>query len=117
MSFAENFRYELSRKGCSVRDFAHRVNINYETVMSYLDPRAVQPSAENAVKIAKGLGVTVEYLVTGNTPNCSDFVKHCGFVRDLCSLSSDVADAVEHLVSVLSHAQKKASSDVSYKSI
>ena len=59
MSFKENLKYELSCKGCTVKDFAKKINVNYDTILSYIDARETRPSAENAVKIAKGLNVTI----------------------------------------------------------
>jgi len=50
-----------------VKELAAASGIGKRTLDTYMDVRAVIPSADNAVKIAKALGVSVEYLVTGET--------------------------------------------------
>ena len=66
MSFKENVKYELDCKGMMVKELAILSGVNRRTLDNYLRENNSQPTIENAVKIAKALGVTVEYLVTGN---------------------------------------------------
>ena len=71
MAFRENLRAELSYKDMLVKELAAITEISKSTLDNYLNTRKFMPSAEAAVKIARALGVTVEYLVTGEeiTPN------------------------------------------------
>jgi len=48
-----------------VKELAARSGVKKKTIDSYLGSRCYTPSVEAAVSIAKALGVTVEYLVTG----------------------------------------------------
>ena len=64
-SFKERVKSELSYKGWILKELAAQTGISKRTLDSYLDSREVMPSADQAVKIAKALQVTVEYLVTG----------------------------------------------------
>ena len=66
MDFRERLRDEIEYKGLSVKELAANVGISYSTFLSYIDARGVLPNVETAVKISKILGVSVEYLVTGN---------------------------------------------------
>lgn len=66
MSFKDNVKYELGCRGMLVKELADVSRISRRTLDNYLRENESQPTVENAVKIAKALGVTVEYLVTGN---------------------------------------------------
>lgn len=66
-----------------VKELAARSGIKKKTLDSYLGAHGYTPSVDNAVSIAKTLGVTVEYLVTG-----ADGRKD----RPLSSLHSDVQE-------------------------
>lgn len=65
MDFKDRLREEIEFQGLQGKEIASRVGISYSTFLSYIDSRGVLPNVETAVKIAKVLGVTVEYLVTG----------------------------------------------------
>jgi transcriptional regulator with XRE-family HTH domain len=65
MAFKENLKSELSYKNILVKELASLTGISKKTLDNYLNVRENMPSADIAVKIAHALGVTVEYLVTG----------------------------------------------------
>jgi transcriptional regulator with XRE-family HTH domain len=65
MGFKENLKSELSYQGKLVKELATMTGISKNTLNNYLNSRRYTPSAEIAVKIAKALNVSVEYLVTG----------------------------------------------------
>jgi transcriptional regulator with XRE-family HTH domain len=65
MTFRENLKSELSYKNIIVKELAVMTGISKSTLDNYLNVRGYIPSAEAAVKIASALGVTVEYLITG----------------------------------------------------
>jgi len=50
----------------TIKELAAKAGINKRTIDTYVDSRAVIPNAEIAVRLAKALDTTVEYLVTGN---------------------------------------------------
>ena len=66
MSFKDNVKYELECRGMMIKELAIVSGISRRTLDNYFRENESQPTVENAVKIAKALGVTVEYLVTGN---------------------------------------------------
>lgn len=66
MGFAENLREELKFQDIQIKELALKTGISKNTIDKYLSEKRVQPGVENAVKIAQLLGVSVEYLVTGN---------------------------------------------------
>ena len=66
--FKTNLRTELDYLGLTVKELSAKTGIAKGTLDCYLGARASMPPADIAVKIANALGVTVEYLVTGQEP-------------------------------------------------
>ena len=66
MGFRENLKSQLDYSGILVKELAVRSGLKKKTIDSYLGHRGYTPSVEAAVSIAKALGVSVEYLVTGS---------------------------------------------------
>ncbi|GHU73289.1 transcriptional regulator [Spirochaetia bacterium] len=66
MGFKENLKAELTYSGMMVKELSALSGIKKHTLDNYLNTHNAIPSAEAAVKIADVLGVTVEYLVTGD---------------------------------------------------
>ena len=66
MGFRENLKQELSFNGMLVKELAAATGIPKRALDTYLlSTNASMPPADTAVKIARALGVSVEYLVTG----------------------------------------------------
>jgi len=65
MGFKENLKSELMFSGLLVKELSAKTGIKKHTLDNYLNTHNALPNAESAVKIAKVLGVSVEYLVTG----------------------------------------------------
>ena len=65
MGFKENLKSELGYKGMLVKELAGITGISRHTLDNYLNVREHIPTLDAAVKIAKALGVSVEYLATG----------------------------------------------------
>ena len=65
MGFRENLKAELAYKNILVKELAVLSGVNRRTIDNYLRENNSEPSADAAVRIAGALGVTVEYLITG----------------------------------------------------
>ena len=63
--FRSNLRSELDYLGLTVKELSQKTGIAKGTLDCYLGVRASMPPADIATKIANALGVSVEYLVTG----------------------------------------------------
>ena len=63
-----NVKDELEYNLLTQKDLAASINISYNTLQSWITKDRL-PDAENAVKIARKLNTTVEYLVTGKKAN------------------------------------------------
>jgi len=65
MGFKENLKEQLNFAGMYVKELAALSGVKKQTIDSYLNVNSCMPSADAAVAIARVLGVSVEYLVTG----------------------------------------------------
>jgi transcriptional regulator with XRE-family HTH domain len=65
MGFKENLKAALNYSGMHVKELSALSGVKKQTLDSYLSTHDNIPSAETAVAIARVLGVSVEYLVTG----------------------------------------------------
>jgi transcriptional regulator with XRE-family HTH domain len=63
--FKSNLRDELDFQGLTVKELSAKTGIAKGTLDCYLGVRASMPPADVAVKIARALGITVEYLISG----------------------------------------------------
>lgn len=62
MSFRENLKSELTYQGMLVKELAEKTGISKRTLDNYLREKGSIPPVDVAVKIARALNVTVEYL-------------------------------------------------------
>lgn len=67
-TFKERLRSLLDNKGLYVKELAAKTNMSKRSIDNYLGGQTSMPPADVAVKIAKALDTTVEYLVTGKAP-------------------------------------------------
>ncbi len=65
MGFKENLRAELDYKGMLVKELAKKSGIKKQTIDNYLSAHNSMPNAETAVKLARALETSVEFLVCG----------------------------------------------------
>jgi len=68
--FRRNLRTLLDYKYISVKELAEMTGIPKRSLENYLSSRASMPPADYALKIAKALNVTVEYLISGEDSVC-----------------------------------------------
>jgi transcriptional regulator with XRE-family HTH domain len=109
MAFKENLRLELSYKNILVKELAALTGISKSTLDNYLNVRENMPSADIAVKIAHALGVTVEYLVTGEeTPpaGLSQDPEIKELIRDFKQLNGDNRKLIRDIIQLLKTREK-----------
>ncbi len=83
--FWNNVKAELDYLGLSQKELSARTGINLGTLKNQIC-RNVIPDAVSAVKIAKVLNTTVEYLVTGEEENKAE--------KELNELKAKLADLI-----------------------
>ena len=106
MGLKENLKSELSYQGMLVKELANMTGISKKTIDNYLNVREYMPSADAAVKIAQALGVSVEYLVTGeeSSPAKTSFGPE---IRDLVQNFKQLNDYDRKLVVTIVHLLRK----------
>lgn len=65
MAFRENVKRLMDKHGLIAKELAIKAKISVNTLNMYLGYKESLPNADIAVKLAKALDTTVEYLVTG----------------------------------------------------
>lgn len=65
MTFRDRLRERIEYLGLLDKEVAAKAGISKRAIDSYVGSRGCMPSADVAVRLAKVLGVSVEYLVTG----------------------------------------------------
>ena len=93
MGFKENLKSELAYSGMLVKELAAKSGVKKSSLDNYLKAKGQIPSVEVGLKIAQALGVTVEYLVTGNESNQTDELqKGNNDIRIICALTKQLDD-------------------------
>lgn len=101
MAFRDRVREEIEYKGMQIKEISAAAGINNNTFLSYIDSRGYLPNVETAVKIAKVLGVSVEYLVTGedsNLPHDSKYTDIQEIINDLSALDKNQLLTVKKMI-------------------
>lgn len=105
--FRDNLKEQIEYKGLIVKELAARSGVSKRTIDTYLDKRGVIPNAEIAVKLAKALDTTVEYLVTKETgkngsltlpADYATYHKYKTIISDFDKLSPDFQTAIKAMI-------------------
>ena len=83
--FLERLKDEISYQGLTQKELAERTEISVNTIRGWFSKDLV-PDVFNAVKVAKALNTTVEYLVTGENDNKA--------AQELTELKAKLADLI-----------------------
>lgn len=108
MSFWKNVENELNFQGKTKKELSINTGINLQSLHKSFE-RNSEVSAVNAVKIAKVLNVSVEYLVTGQDKTFKNegldlkkFREYSTLISQLDSLPQNQKDLVKSIVSNMS---------------
>ncbi len=103
MAFAENLKEILELKDIQVKELSQGTGISKNTIDNYLSGQKSLPNAENAVKIARFTGTTVEFLVLGNDKDLSSHNSEITtLVHELKYLKKSDFEAIKTLIHSLS---------------
>ena len=102
LQFWNNVKDELDYKDMSQKELSASTDISYNTLQSWITKDRL-PDAEDAVKIAKALNVSVEKLVTGQEDISKDLNKETNeLLHDIRHLSDEdfrIAKTIIHRLS------------------
>lgn len=89
--FAQRLREEIEYSGLLQKEVAEKAGIKKRALDMYLGTQCSMPPADVAVKLAKALNVSVEYLVTGEkTPTDPPRIQYKHIEEDLLILPQKV---------------------------
>jgi len=102
MDFKTRLKEEMEYKGIQHKELASMANIKPRALLTYVAANPSMPPADVAVRIAKALGVSVEYLVTGeDSMHKSRTIEIQEIVRDLSSLGNKELSILKKMIHAL----------------
>lgn len=121
ISFADRLRAEIEYQGMLQKELAFKAGIKKRALDMYLGSQSSMPPADVAVRLAKVLGVTVEYLVTGEQSETEAPQEHDKKItfdfkqveNDLNSLPIKVASSLVHTIHTVAEFEKSGLSNIS----
>ncbi|MBR6567003.1 MAG: helix-turn-helix transcriptional regulator [Spirochaetaceae bacterium] len=106
-SFAQRLRSEIEYAGLLQKEVAFRAGIKKRALDMYLGVQASMPPADVAVRLARVLNVTVEYLVTGETHEEKKSQKYKGFELDMDCLPEKIVDSLKEMVHTMAKYERE----------
>lgn len=106
-SFAQRLRSEIEYAGLLQKEVAFRAGIKKRALDMYLGVQASMPPADVAVRLARVLNVTVEYLVTGETHEENKSQKYKGFELDMDCLPEKIVDSLKEMVHTMAKYERE----------
>lgn len=121
ISFADRLRAEIEYQGMLQKELAFKAGIKKRALDMYLGSQSSMPPADVAVRLAKVLGVTVEYLVTGEQSETEAPQEHDKKItfdfkqveNDLNSLPIKIAYSLVNTIHTVAEFEKSGLSDLS----
>ena len=99
MDFRNRLREEIENSGLFDKEVAEKAGITKRAIDSYVGSRGCMPAADVAVRLARVLGCSVEYLVTGRDARQRHLdVKSRRIMQLFQRLSDEDQDTVLHLI-------------------
>jgi len=100
--FAGRLRSEIDYIGLNHKEFAAKVGIKKRALDAYLGAQQSMPPADVAVKIAYALGVSVEYLITGNeirrSRDISKYIQFKDILDDLTIIPVEILNPIKAMI-------------------
>jgi len=107
MGFRENLKQELNFNDMLVKELAVAADVHKRAIDTYLlSENASMPPADVAVRIAQALGVSVEYLVTGDNTSLPQDIRKIN--RLLLKLEPNDRKVISVLINALINRKTEA---------
>lgn len=88
-------RNSIKKSGYLIKELAALANVNKRTLDKWIGLNPKTPNVIDFVMVAKALGVTAEYLVTGSDSSDPWLREHRDFIEDCKALTPEQFLAVE----------------------
>lgn len=108
--FGDNVRILAAKRKMPLNVLAQKAEVPYNTLMTYLKNRHSLPNVETGYRLAKALGVSVEYLVTGK-PSDIDTETVIDAVSQLKCLFSSVGKSLGIVTDFIANSSSTISED------
>jgi len=110
-SFSQRLRDEMEYTDLTRKELADKAGVKKRALDTYLEAQQSMPPADKAVKIAAALGLSVEYLVTGNerqrAVNVSRYLQFKDILDDLAVLPAGVLDPIKAMIKAFAESERK----------
>jgi transcriptional regulator with XRE-family HTH domain len=110
-SFSDRLRSEIEYACLNHKEFAAKAGIKKRALDGYLGVQQSMPPADVAVKMAKVLGLSVEYLVTGkevqNSTDISKYIQFREVLDDLLVLPYDLFIPIKAMIKTAADKERK----------
>ena len=110
MTFADRLREEIEFLGLTRKELAYKADIKQRALDMYLGTQASMPPADVAVRIAKALDVSVEYLVTGEENPRKESLpkeKYKKIEKDFERISRPVLESISEMIHKIAEREKE----------
>ena len=101
MDFKTRLKEEMDYAGIQHKELAAKAGIKPRALLTYVAANPSMPPADVAVKIAKALGVSVEYLVEGIEVKNKIGTREIHLISNFDKLTDKEKQAVEKLIEAL----------------
>jgi transcriptional regulator with XRE-family HTH domain len=109
--FSQRLHETIEFNGLLQKELAAKAGIKKRALDMYLGSRQCMPPADVAVKIASTLGVTVEYLVTGEARPENDavlkYVKYRDIIDELPYLPENTLKGLKDIVKTIASQERE----------
>lgn len=103
MNFKTRLKEEMEYSDIQHKELAERAGIKQRALLTYVAATPSMPPADVAVRLAKVLGVTVEYLVTGEKSDSVCPAREKKLIENFEKLPEKEKTAVEQLINSLAN--------------
>lgn len=104
-NFRTNIKNVMKIRNITVKELSEKTNISLNTLNSYLKTDGPVPNVINGFKIAKALGTTVEYLITGieeengiSSNKDSVYLENIDFIADMRKIPSELQASIKKMI-------------------
>jgi transcriptional regulator with XRE-family HTH domain len=109
--FSQRLRSEIGYIGLNQKEFAAKAGIKKRALDAYLWAQQSMPPADTAVKIAATLGVSVEYLVTGEeyrkSIDISPYLQFRDILDDLAVIPIEILEPIKAMIKTAANSERK----------